>query len=159
MLRKNFQGIILFLIFINDLTMFLNEVYFLLYADDLKLYRTINDFSDCVALQDDVNFLCCWCKLNGMVLNVSKCNVISFTRRKNPLLNSYVIDANVIPRVEVVKDLGVYLDVSLHFKQHVNVTTSKANSVLGLIRRFGREFNDVYVTKSLFCYLVLPILE
>ena len=48
-----------------------------------------------------------------------------------------------MPRVEVVKDLGVYLDVSLNFKQHVNVATSKANSVLGLIRRFGREFDDV----------------
>ena len=73
--------------------MFLTEVHFLLYADDLKLYRTINDFSNCVALQDDVNFLCRWCKLNGMVLNVSKCNIISFTRRKNQLLNLYVIDA------------------------------------------------------------------
>jgi hypothetical protein len=58
-----------------------------------------------------------------------------------------------------VKDLGVYLDVSLNFKQHFNVTTSKANLVLGLIRRFEREFDDVYVVKSLFCSLVLPILE
>ena len=39
------------------------------------------------------------------------------------------------------------------------MTPSKANSVLGLIRRFGREFDDVYAVKSLFCSLVLPILE
>ena len=101
-------GPILFLIFISDLTMFLTEVHFLLYADDLKLYRTSNDFSDCAALQDDFNFLCRWCKLNGTVLIVLKFNIISFTRRKNLLLNSYVINVNVIPRVEVVKDLGVY---------------------------------------------------
>ena len=30
---------------------------------------------------------------------------------------------------------------------------------MGLIRRFGREFDDVYVVKSLFCSLVLPTLE
>ena len=44
-------GPLLFLLFINDITYFLKDVEFLLYADDLKLYKTISNDSDALVLQ------------------------------------------------------------------------------------------------------------
>ena len=65
----------------------------------------------------------------------------------------------MVNRVGVVKDLGVWLDSKMDFKYHVERTISRSNSFLGLIRRFGREFQDPYIIKSLYYSLVLPILE
>ena len=45
------------------------------------------------------------------------------------------------------------------FKHHMDATISRANSMLGLIKRFGKEFSDPYVTKSLYCSLVRSIIE
>ena len=62
-------------------------------------------------------------------------------------------------RVSIIKDLGVWFDYKLNFKYHISVTTAKTNAVLSLIKRFGREFNDVFVIKSLYTSLVLSIIE
>ena len=65
----------------------------------------------------------------------------------------------LVNRVSYVKDLGIWLDAKLNFKYHINVVVAKANQVLGLVKRFSKEFNDVYVCKNLYCSLIRPILE
>ena len=86
-----------------------------------------------------------WCASNGMELNIPKCNVISFTRKKSRVVHDYVVDNVSIQRVSVVKDLGVWLDEKLNYKHHMHVTISRANSVLSMVKRFAREFQDLYV--------------
>lgn len=39
------------------------------------------------------------------------------------------------------------------------ITVAKANSVLSLIKRFGKEFNDLFVIKSLYTSLVLSTID
>ena len=59
---------------------------------------------------------------------------------------------------EVEKDLGVYVDNSLNFKEHVAKSTAKANRVVGIIRRtFDFLSEDLFVL--LYKSLVRPILE
>lgn len=80
-------GPVLFNIFINDIgNCFLNSD-FLLYADDLKLYRKIESEKDAELLQEDLDRLTVWCHLNKMTLNINKCFVVSFTR-KSPVNNT-----------------------------------------------------------------------
>lgn len=152
-------GPLLFLVFVNDITMFLNDVQYLLYADDLKIFRTISDPQETTILQEGADAIFRWCESNGMLLNIGKCNVISFTRKHNPIHHNYKLQDTTIERVDVIKDLGVWFDCKLNFKRHINITIAKANSVLSLIKRFAKEFNDLFVIKSLYTSLVLSIIE
>ena len=69
-------GPLLFLIFINDLATLLKDCQFLLYADDLKIFRKVTSTNDCLLLQSEINKLTDWCKNNKMELNISKCKII-----------------------------------------------------------------------------------
>jgi hypothetical protein len=152
-------GPLLFSAFINDLTIKFENCKFLLFADDLKIYVSIDNFSDHQSLQSNLNVLDTWCRANGMVLNVSKCCVISFSRRRQNSVYDYFIGNSKLVRSELVKDLGVLMDTKLSFKQQVDRVYFQAKCKLGFVKRMSKEFNDPYVTKALYCSLVRPTLE
>ena len=54
------------------------------------------------------------------------------------------------------RDLGVQIDPDLKFNQHVDTVTSKANRMLGMIRR---AYKDGETIKRLYTSLIRPILE
>ncbi|KAL1381013.1 hypothetical protein pipiens_013780 [Culex pipiens pipiens] len=70
-------GPLIFLLFIDDLCHWIKNDK-VLYADDLKFYRTITSPLDCLALQSDIDSLMRWCDQNGMEANAKKCQVITF---------------------------------------------------------------------------------
>jgi hypothetical protein len=61
-------GPLLFNIFINDICNTIHNSRYLLFADDLKIYRTITNVDDCKLLQHDINSVHNWCLANGMKL-------------------------------------------------------------------------------------------
>ena len=67
-------GPLLFLLFINDLPLYTNNVFTDLYADDTHLYD-IQDSMEQIEnnLQTALNNLHIWCKSNGMVLEQRRC--------------------------------------------------------------------------------------
>jgi hypothetical protein len=69
----------LFNIFINDLSAKINHSKFILFADDMKIYRNIKPVEDCEALQVDIDAVQQWCGDNGMEPNIQKTKIISFT--------------------------------------------------------------------------------
>ena len=73
-------GLLLFLIFINDLSAELVICKVLLFADDVKLYYVISSNSDSELLQADLSRLEAWSLRNGLPLNPGKCKVISFSQ-------------------------------------------------------------------------------
>jgi hypothetical protein len=60
------RGPLLFNIFINDLSARINHSKFLLFTDDLKIYRDIKSVEDCKALQADIDSVHQWCGENCM---------------------------------------------------------------------------------------------
>jgi hypothetical protein len=72
---------------------------------------------------------------------------------------TYSIRNETIERVTVMKTLGVWLDHKLNYKIHLDKTIAKTNSILSLIKRFGREFNDIMTIKMLYSSLVLSIID
>ena len=56
-------------------------------------------------------------------------------------------------------DLGIVMDPKLNFINHINATISKTRSLLGFVKRWCKEFNDPFTTKTLFVSLVRPVLE
>ena len=67
------MGPLLFLMFINDLPLYTDNVFTDLYADDTTIYQISNSqhFIE-QDLQMALQKLSVWCKLNGMLLNTEK---------------------------------------------------------------------------------------
>lgn len=151
-------GPLLFILFVNDLCSVL-ESDKLMYADDLKVFRSVSSPLDSCALQQDIDRLLRWCTANGMEVNVQKCKIISFTRKRTPLLSSYRIGQNELERVNTIKDLGVTIDSKACFNEHIALTTAKAFATLGFLRRNAADFVDLFALKTIYCSLVRSQLE
>ncbi|KAL0871637.1 hypothetical protein ABMA27_004163 [Loxostege sticticalis] len=151
-------GPLLFVIFINDLTERLSSPA-LLYADDLKIFTSIVDEKNCLTLQNDLNVVANWCSSNLMYLNIDKCCVITFTRKKNKIIHSYYIHDTLIDRKDVVRDLGVLFDEQLTFRPHYEQIIQRGNQLLGFIMRTTKHFKKPRSTLYLFNSLVRSVLE
>ena len=152
-------GPLLFNIFINDIVSVFRDSHCLLYADDMKIYKIIKSIKDCADLQEDLNRLCVYCDDNLLHLNLDKCAVISYSRKRNPIDYSYLLNSIQIKRVSVVKDLGVLLDSGLLFRDHVDYIVNKAFRMLGFILRISKEFKNTSTVILLYNSMVRTILE
>lgn len=63
-------GLLLFIIFINDIHLVITSSKFLLFADDVKIFHHINSPRDSELLQNDLNSIQSWSILNGLHLNI-----------------------------------------------------------------------------------------
>ena len=151
-------GPLLFLIFVNDLPDIFHSRK-LLFADDLKIFRTIETANDAIVLQDDINALNKWCEANKLLLNVNKCNVISFTRQLNCYKHDYTINDVTLNRVDTVTDLGVSIRSNLTFDAHINRIVNEASRNLGFIIRQGKAFTNIETFKTLYYAYVRSKLE
>ena len=152
-------GPTLFNLFIRDLSILLDDTDHIFYADDLKIYKTINSDDDAILLQNKINILSTWCTVNDLNLNIKKCSVITFARKKNLMNYEYQINGDILHRVNKINDLGILLDSKLTFKLHYDSILARAYNLLGFIKRRGKEFHNVWVTKQLYCCYVRSILE
>ena len=151
-------GPLLFLLFINDLSLVINSEK-LFFADDLKIFLPINCYDDCILLQDQLDVVQGWCDSNRLNLNATKCKIMTYTRKQQPLQYPYSILGNILERVIVLKDLGVTFDSKLTFSHHVNTKILEAGRMFGFIVRNCRGFNDLSVLKTLFFSYVRSKLE
>ena len=90
-------GPLLFLIFINDLPLYTNNVFTDLYADDTTLY-CIDKSEKCIEkqLQIALQALTEWCKVNGMLINTSKTKVMLITtHQRRSHLNEDILLADI----------------------------------------------------------------
>lgn len=143
-------GPLFFLTIINDLPDYLKYASGLLFVDDFKLYKQINSVEDSILLQKDLDALMVWCGSNKLCLNIPKCNVMSFTLKKEPLIFSYALDGEVLSRKTVMRDLGVYFDTKLNFDFHITLKTNEAMKMLGFLKRSCYFFKDKTAITALF---------
>ena len=78
-------GPLLFVLFINDIHKCVSPgTNVALYADDTKIWRAIKSESDCLALQNDIDALSHWSKINCMNFHPQKCKVLCVSHQFNP---------------------------------------------------------------------------
>lgn len=153
-------GPLLFLLFVNDIPSIFSDCQCLLYADDLKIFHKITSIEDCVNFQKDIAALIIWCNNNHLSLNFSKCNIMTYTRKFLPIIYGYTHEnGQMFSRVNLLKDLGVYFDNALTFKDHLNYIVSKANSQFGFLKRNTKMFSSHKSLTVLFGSLVRSHLE
>ena len=151
-------GPLLFLLFINDLCETL-ECDKLIYADDLKLFKNIKSEDDCRKLQKELDKISQWCSLNRLDLNVGKCKVVSYTKKKNKFHYNYSIMGTILERDTLIKDLGIYFDPELNFGEHIRIKCNEAIRLLGFILRNCKSFTNLEALKLLYYSYVRSKLE
>ncbi|VDO10445.1 unnamed protein product, partial [Brugia timori] len=152
-------GPLLFILYVNDISFILKKIKLLVYADDMKLFMEISNSSDAEEFQNEINLFYTWCSKSLLQLNVKKCNTIAFSRKIETPHIAISLGNQKVEKCKIVRDLGVILDSKLTFIEHYNTIISKANSMLGFIKRFSHNFQDPYTIKLLYITYVRPILE
>lgn len=142
---------LLFSLFINDLSVDL-LCHILLFADDVKIFMKIKSINDCYKLQRDINVLANWCNTNCLHLNINKCSIISFTRRKDVRFQyfNYTINNVLLNRSQSIKDLGVTFDAKLSFSNHIQSIILRSSKLLGFIFRSLKPFQQISSHINLF---------
>ena len=109
-------GPLFFIIFINDLPEFLNNIYSKLFADDTTLVFDGSNLVDCnTSLKNGIIVLNEWCKHNRLYINWSKTFVMYITNKRVELPKSVDIINQSIEVVDSFVLLGVTLDNKLNF--------------------------------------------
>lgn len=151
-------GPLLFIIFINDLVRDLSCEY-LLYADDLKIFRVVNNVNDCLYIQNDLGILDNWCTQNKLYLNIEKCFFLRFSLKINKIDFMYTLGSKSLNIVNQAKDLGVIFDSKLSFGLHIKNIVNKAYRALGFICRITKQFTNEKCFVTLYVSLVRSHLE
>ena len=154
-------GPLLFTLFINDLSRYLNpRVQFLLFADDCKFFMKISSIDDCRGLQQGLDEFVRYCDLFSLRLNYEKCVKISFTRVSSGRIDySYSLGGETVGEVSEVKDLGVTLDSHLTYRTHISRIRGKAFGMLGYVIRTCGDFTNMAAVKAVYFAYVRSHLE
>ena len=125
-------GPTLFIVFVNDLPECVHSMV-KLFADDAKIYTAAKLQSSRDQLQADLWALGDWSLKWLMPFNDAKCKSLHLGSA-NPH-QQYTLGNSVLEQVISEKDLGVYVDQELKFREQAASAVSRATQVLGLIRR------------------------
>ena len=152
-------GPTLFILYVNELPSIVHSFTYL-FADDTKIFKPISQPSDYDDFRNDLDTLYHWTETWLLHFNLDKCKTMHIGHNTPDLAAFSFPDDNstMMTRVIEEKDLGVYFDSELSFNQHITAKVSKANQILGVIRRtFTRLKPENF--KRLFTSLVRPHLE
>ena len=151
-------GPALFLIYVNDLPDVVERSHIAMFADDAKIYHQIKAPDDAACLQSDLDRMDGWATDAGLLFNESKCKAQRVTRKKKPVVTDYTIKSKVVETVETERDLGVLVTDNLTWNNHVRYQTSRANKLLGYIRRNTNFIKTLKVRRLMYLTLVRPLL-
>ena len=149
-------GLLLFLVYINDLPDTITSCKVFLFADDTKCCQPISAVSYCEQLQNCLHKLSGWSKRWNLHFNESKCVIMNFQKptKSITISNDYTVGRNAISVSDCHRDLGVLLQSNLNRSNQYNLMCSKAYKVLNLVRRSFSSSNSVVTRRSLYISLV-----
>ena len=152
-------GPVLFIIYINDLP---KSCYCstLLFADDTKVFYQVKSTADCEKLQVDLNHLQSWADSWQLCFHPQKCKVMRIGNGHPEFTYQMTVDGlpTDLDTTHTEKDLGVYVDDKYKFDFHIHTAVTRANRMLGLIKR-SYTFLDKESLLCLYKAMVRPILE
>jgi len=150
-------GPILFLIYINDVPEICSpEVTMQLFADDTKIFSSLRYAHERHILQENLNRFASWACTWQLHIAEEKCNVLSIGNV--PELPNYTLNDKPIANVSSCRDLGVCMDQSCLFKQHIMNICKKAYALINMIFRCF-ETDDANSIVIAYKTIVRPSLE
>lgn len=91
---------------------------------------------------------------NNIQFITSTFKALTVTRKKQPFSYGYTLNNAQFKHVAEEKVLGIIVTNTLWRDQHINATVSKANKMLGLLKRTFPQLTNVAVRQSLYLSLV-----
>jgi len=148
-------GLLLFIIYINDLPMSVKHVSeAILFAGDKSVTVTDKDHDSFKQKKNlALTSLNQWFYINQLALNITKSNVIKFIP-KNAVhipLDTYYKD-NLIDEVKSTVFLGMHIDNRMNSKNHVEQNLPKLIAACFLVRSFIHTFNPDTLPMVYFAY-------
>ena len=154
-------GPVLFTLYINDLPSCIQFSNIMMYADDTVIYLSSTSTSDIeLKLNLDLANLSQWLHYNKLVLNMKKTEFITFGTHQ-PLARQKCdgtdisLNGQPIKYTDTFKYLGVVLDDTLSFNDHVDYVRMK---VLGMFSRIRPSLTPEAANR-LYKAMVLPVLD
>ena len=155
-------GPLLFLLYVNDLPRTTQNSTVMQYADGTTMTVVAKD---AVALKrclgEDVEKVSQWADRDDLKLNVKKTNLMLIGRKKREKeLNEvkFEMRGQLLERSRTVKCLGVILDVSLMWNDHIEYVRKKCFAGLGKLKRWSGVLPS-RTKKQIYNALVLPYLD
>ncbi len=153
-------GPLLFIIYINDISYSSNILDFTTYADDTTLSgvlrlisRKFPNLNVSSAVNEELNKVSEWLKLNKLSLNISKTKYIIFHTPQRKIKELELkIDDIVIERVKTFNFLGITLNENLTWNDHINKISNKISKNIGILnnmKHFLPEKAKVHIYNSL----------
>ena len=98
--------------------------------------------NDQLMFQEDLDRLCIWSDKNRMDFNVKKCKLMQITMKK-PLISNFTLKGLALEEVDKLRDLGLLTNHHLSWNFDIDIITSKANRIFGLIKETCRGWKDM----------------
>ena len=112
-------------------------------------------------LTDNLSNLADWFMCNKLSLNLDKCKVMVFGNRhpQGRISNVHVQYENtVLEQVQSFKYLGIVLDSTLSFNEHIHYLKGKLYTKIILLGRV-RGLLDIYTSLMVYKTLILPVID
>ena len=150
-------GLLLFLIYMNDIPNATNNFEYILYADDTSLFRTINiPITSPVNINEQLGYVYDWLAVNKLSLKTKKTKYMIF-HAMNEKIDDYIpeikIDDILIERVTNFNFLGLTLNENISWKPHIDIIANKITKFSGVLNRLKR-YLPGYILRTLYCCMV-----
>jgi hypothetical protein len=149
----------LFCVYVNDIVGVLRSASSLIFADDFKLFMRIENEFNRLQMQRDLDAVVSWGEKNNLTLNIKKCKVQRFTKKRKYDDFEYFVDNVKLEKVNIYKDLGVLVHSQLNFNNHIDSIVKRANMRLGCVVWNSKSFENLLTLVVLYTALVRSILE
>lgn len=155
-------GPLLFSLYSNDLPLRLEQCKIRMYADDVQIYIgcNINEIDQCVStLNQELHRVYLWASANGLGINPkkSKCIVIQKRLYKTNITPVILINNELIEIVNSSKNLGIIINNSLTWSDHINYACGRTFSMLRTLWQ-TQYCTPIHIRKVLAKTYLIPIL-
>ena len=152
-------GPLLFIIYINDLINASGRLLPLMYADDTSLYIDGSNLHNlCLTVNYELSKIITWMRANKLSINIDKtCYIIFRPKRKHIPDNLPPISFNgrQVQKVNSIKFLGVILDDTISWVEHINSLKNKISKSIGIIAK-ARKYLNYSTLLTLYNSFVYP---
>ena len=143
--RGTILGLLLFLIYINDLPNCLTSCQPRMYADNTHItYADVDVNSTQLNLNHDLGNLNKWIISNKLTLNTAKTEFMLIGSKLSTLSSQPELSIDNVP---IEKSLGIFIDKNLRLQMHIDKLSKKITSGIGAIKRI----RDFVPTPTLHC--------
>ena len=89
-----------------------------------------------------------------MNFNAKKCKIMKISKKAQPLTSSFSLENSGLEEVTEFKDLRIITNQQLSLNPRIDYVVSKANRMLGLIKRTCKGLDDPMTLRTLYCSLI-----